>query len=149
MAEELLTLRDQAERRARRLGLDAPSEFKDPSPVSLFVEEMIRQAVRRGASDIHIFPAEPVARLAFLVDGHLQPACTLSTQLFKMVRARLKILADLDIMEKQRPQFGRIEEGRLPDSDDAVIRVRTLPTGAPLELLIVSIRREPNHGVVT
>lgn len=95
------------------------------SAVSL-ANSLISDAVRLGASDIHVEPYETDVRVRYRLDGVLQEISHPSVSAGRTLISRLKIMADLDIAEKRRPQDGRIRvknEGRTID-----IRVSTLPT---------------------
>ncbi|MEZ9661665.1 MULTISPECIES: type IV-A pilus assembly ATPase PilB [unclassified Vibrio] len=100
---------------------------QDDSPVSRFINQILVDAVRKGASDIHFEPYEERYRVRLRCDGILveiqQPASHLSRRL----SARLKILAKLDIAERRLPQDGRIKL-RLNDELAIDMRVSTLPT---------------------
>jgi type IV pilus assembly protein PilB len=73
-----------------------------------FVKGVLLLAVRERASDIHIEPGEEKVRLRFRIDGVLQERGKLEKSLLPPIVSRLKIMADLDITEKRRPQDGRI-----------------------------------------
>lgn len=95
------------------------------SAVSL-ASSLIADAVRMGASDIHVEPYETFVRIRYRLDGVLREVSQPGVAQGRTLISRLKIMADLDIAEKRRPQDGRIrvrEEGRTID-----IRVSTLPT---------------------
>ncbi len=95
------------------------------SAVSL-ASALIADAVRMGASDIHVEPYETFVRIRYRLDGVLREVSQPGVAQGRTLISRLKIMADLDIAEKRRPQDGRIrvrEEGRTID-----IRVSTLPT---------------------
>jgi type IV pilus assembly protein PilB len=97
----------------------------DESVVDL-VNAAISDAIRMGASDIHVEPYERMLRVRYRLDGMLQERPRIPIGKAKAVISRLKIMADLDIAEKRRPQDGRIrvkESGRTID-----IRVSSLPT---------------------
>lgn len=97
----------------------------DGSVVTL-VNRIISDAIQMGASDIHVEPYERVFRIRYRIDGILHEVLQPNLGKAKAVVSRLKIMADLDIAEKRRPQDGRIrvkQEGRTID-----IRVSTLPT---------------------
>ncbi|KAB0302792.1 type IV-A pilus assembly ATPase PilB [Vibrio fortis] len=100
---------------------------QDDSPVSRFINQILVDAVRKGASDIHFEPYEEYYRVRLRCDGILietqQPAAHLSRRL----SARLKILAKLDIAERRLPQDGRIKL-RLNQEIAIDMRVSTLPT---------------------
>jgi type II secretory ATPase GspE/PulE/Tfp pilus assembly ATPase PilB-like protein len=103
--------------------------------VPLIVNRIIEEALAQGASDIHIEPFRRQVRVRYRVDGMLRIAGTVDSAQREEVAARIKILADLDIAEKRRPQDGRmtvrpqtsrLPEERLPEEID--LRVSTLPT---------------------
>ena len=73
-----------------------------------FVHGLLLMAVREGASDIHIEPGEEKVKIRFRVDGLLQERSRMENTLLAPVISRLKILANLDITERRRPQDGRI-----------------------------------------
>ncbi|NOH24475.1 type IV-A pilus assembly ATPase PilB [Vibrio europaeus] len=99
----------------------------DNSPVSRYINQILLDAVRKQASDIHFEPYEASYRVRFRCDGILietqQPSHTLSRRL----SARLKIIAKLDIAERRLPQDGRIKL-QLSASTAVDIRISTLPT---------------------
>jgi type IV pilus assembly protein PilB len=87
---------------------------------------LISDAVRMGASDIHVEPYETFVRIRYRLDGVLQEVSRPSVAAGRILISRLKIMADLDIAEKRRPQDGRI---RVKEDDRTIdIRVSTLPT---------------------
>lgn len=103
----------------------AASINSEGSAVSL-ASTLIADAVRMGASDIHVEPYETFVRIRYRLDGVLREVSQPGVAQGRTLISRLKIMADLDIAEKRRPQDGRIrvrEEGRTID-----IRVSTLPT---------------------
>ncbi len=79
------------------------------APVVKMVNLLILNAIKKGASDIHIEPFEKHCRIRYRVDGvlHLQPAPP--RKIFNSIVARLKVMASLDVAEKRRPQDGRIK----------------------------------------
>jgi type IV pilus assembly protein PilB len=99
-----------------------------PSETSAVVlaNTLISDAVRAGASDIHVEPYERFVRIRYRLDGVLQEVSRPSAASGRTLISRLKIMADLDIAEKRRPQDGRI---RVKEDDRTIdIRVSTLPT---------------------
>ncbi len=103
----------------------AASINSEGSAVSL-ASALIADAVKMGASDIHVEPYETFVRIRYRLDGVLREVSQPGVSQGRTLISRLKIMADLDIAEKRRPQDGRIrvrEEGRTID-----IRVSTLPT---------------------
>jgi type IV pilus assembly protein PilB len=102
----------------------------DEAPVVKLVNVVLGDAVKRGASDIHIEPYEKEFRVRFRIDGILQSIMAPPMKLKDAITSRLKIMAKLDISEKRLPQDGRIMlkmnvGGRKKQLD---FRVSTLPT---------------------
>lgn len=97
------------------------------APVVLLVHTLLREALRRGASDIHIEPFEDTLRVRFRVDGALQEIQQLPQKLTPAIISRLKIMAELDICERRIPQDGSIRL-RHPDVGEADFRLSTLPS---------------------
>lgn len=95
-------------------------------PIIKFVNKVISDAVRIGASDIHFEPYETMVRIRFRIDGKLNEAMSIPSQLKSPVISRLKIMSQMDISERRLPQDGRIK-ARM-DSKDVDIRVSCLPT---------------------
>jgi type IV pilus assembly protein PilB len=108
---------------------DLESADADPtsSPVVSLVNRILIEALKCGASDIHIEPQDDGVGIRFRLDGVLQPQPErLPPHLIPAVTSRLKIMADLDIAERRLPQDGRIRRtyrGRITD-----FRVSTLPS---------------------
>ncbi len=73
-----------------------------------FVHAILLLAAKRRASDIHIEPGETKVRIRFRIDGVLKPVASVSPQVHLALVSRLKILASLDIIEKRKPQDGRL-----------------------------------------
>jgi type IV pilus assembly protein PilB len=97
----------------------------DGSVVAL-VNRIISDAIRMGASDVHVEPYERMLRIRFRMDGVLHEILRPPVAQAKPLISRLKIMADLDIAEKRRPQDGRI---RVKEGERVIdIRVSSLPT---------------------
>ncbi len=100
---------------------------QDTAPVSRFINQVLLDAVRKGASDIHFEPYEKSYRIRLRCDGILIETQSPPAHLSRRLSARLKILSRLDIAERRKPQDGRIKL-RL-NADTAIdMRVSTLPT---------------------
>lgn len=100
-------------------------EIAGQSPVIRLVNYIIYNAVKEGASDIHIEPAERCMRVRYRVDGRLYKALEVPHHLLSAVTSRIKIMGGMDISERRLPQDGRINvllEGRKVD-----LRVSTFP----------------------
>jgi type IV pilus assembly protein PilB len=96
------------------------------SPIVILVRSIIEQAVRQRASDIHIEPLENSLRVRFRVDGVLSEAMSYQSDLLAAIIARIKIMGDMDISEKRKPQDGRVT--MIVDRQEFDIRVSILPT---------------------
>jgi type IV pilus assembly protein PilB len=96
------------------------------APIVKLVNSLISDAVRKGASDIHIEPYEKTMRVRFRIDGALAEMMAPPYKFKAAITSRLKIMADLDIAERRVPQDGRIKIKVLNRTID--LRVNTLPT---------------------
>ena len=101
-------------------------EADEDAPVIKLVNQIVGQAVERGASDIHFAPDGKEVRVRFRIDGVLQDITTVPRKMAAGVVSRVKIMAELDIAEKRLPQDGRI--GLVVDSRHVDLRVVTLPS---------------------
>lgn len=98
----------------------------DDAPVVKLVNNILEQAVKEGASDVHIEPFEKSTRVRYRVDGLLFDALDFPRNLHPPVSSRLKIMANMDISEKRKPQDGRI---LLRIADRRIdLRISSLPT---------------------
>jgi type IV pilus assembly protein PilB len=98
----------------------------DDAPIVRFVNLLVTQAITDRASDIHIEPAEHDLRVRYRIDGVLHETQRAPKQIQGGVISRVKIMSDIDIAEKRKPQDGRMSinhNGRKID-----LRVATLPT---------------------
>ena len=101
-------------------------ESEDDAPIVRLINALLSQAVREGASDIHIEPFETRSVVRYRIDGVLRDVLEPPQAIHGLVVSRVKIMARLDIAEKRQPQDGRITlrlAGRPVD-----VRVSTLPT---------------------
>ncbi len=95
------------------------------SPVIRYVNYIIQNAVKEGASDIHIEPGEKAMKVRFRIDGLLFESMNPPVKMSSAIISRLKIMANLDISERRIPQDGRIRcvvQGRKLD-----LRMSTIP----------------------
>ena len=105
-------------------GVDAKG---DDTPVVKFVNKVLVDAIRKGASDIHFEPYEEDYRVRLRIDGLLKTVAKAPVKLNQRIAARLKVMSQLDIAEKRVPQDGRIKLN-LSKSKQIDFRVSTLPT---------------------
>ncbi len=97
----------------------------EQAPVVRLVNSMIVDAVRKGASDIHLEPGEKSLRVRYRIDGILYEAMQPPFKLKEAIASRIKVMAKLDIAERRLPQDGRIKV-RLSDRT-IDLRVSTVP----------------------
>lgn len=99
----------------------------DEAPVVKFVNKMLVEAIRMGASDLHFEPYEKSYRVRFRVDGVMQKMANPPVQLAGKIAARLKVMSQMDISERRVPQDGRIKL-KLSKNKAIDFRVSCLPT---------------------
>lgn len=104
----------------------ASSAEVDNAPIVKIVRTMLEQAIRQGASDIHIEPLERNLRIRYRIDGALREVMDYNTTLLPAMVARVKIISGLDISEKRKPQDGRLT--LQVDNREYDVRVSVLPT---------------------
>jgi type IV pilus assembly protein PilB len=106
-------------------GVDA--SLSDDAPVVKFVNKVLVDAIKRGASDIHFEPYETAYRVRFRMDGMLRAVAAPPVKLNARIASRLKVMSGLDIAERRVPQDGRIKLN-LSKSKSVDFRVSTCPT---------------------
>ena len=117
---------------------DESSAGTDDVPIVRLVNQLIREAVRAGASDIHVEPSAKRLVVRYRIDGVLNEVMELPLAARAGVTSRLKIMSEMDIAERRRPQDGRI--AARVDERPVDIRVASLPTphGEALTLRILN-----------
>ena len=123
--EEVEVLEDNEE-----IDLSTLSRLSEDAPVVRLVNVLLVDALRRGASDIHVEPYEKELRIRFRIDGVLYDVMHPPLKLRDALISRVKIMSKLDISEKRLPQDGRIKIKVKVDSRSRELdfRVSTLPT---------------------
>ena len=99
----------------------------EDAPIVRFVNKIMLDAIRRGASDIHFEPYEKIYRVRYRMDGVLKEIAQPPVTLAQKLSARLKVMSRLDIAERRVPQDGRIKM-RLSKNRAIDFRVSTCPT---------------------
>ena len=119
---------------------EAPIEQSDNSLVRM-INSMILEAHREGASDIHIesYPGHEKTRIRFRRDGRLYTYLELPSNYRNAIVARVKIMCDLDISEKRKPQDGKINFAKYSPQHRIELRVATIPTHNGLEDVVMRI----------
>ena len=108
-------------------GKDDTSGDIDETPIVRFVNKVLIDAIKTGASDIHFEPYEKSYRVRFRTDGILQEVTRPPLNLSGRLAARLKVMSQMDISERRLPQDGRIKM-KLSKKRAIDFRVNTLPT---------------------
>ena len=104
---------------------DGPSG--DDSPIVKYINKLLVDAIRMGASDLHFEPYEKSYRVRYRVDGVLRSIANPPLQLANRLSSRLKVMSQMDISEKRVPQDGRIKL-KLSRTKSIDFRVNSLPT---------------------
>jgi type IV pilus assembly protein PilB len=99
----------------------------DDAPVVRFVNKILLDAMKKGASDIHIEPYEKFCRVRFRMDGVLSEVARPPLSLAMKIASRIKVMARLDVSERRIPQDGRIKL-KLSKTKSIDFRVSTCPT---------------------
>jgi type II secretory ATPase GspE/PulE/Tfp pilus assembly ATPase PilB-like protein len=105
------------------------------------INTMIIEAYNRGASDIHVetHPGRTKTRIRFRKDGVLSHYLELPHTYRAALTARLKIMADLDISERRKPQDGKIDFSRFSNRHKLELRIATIPTSGGLEDVVMRL----------
>ncbi len=99
----------------------------DDAPIVRFINKVLLDAIRRGASDVHFEPYERSYRIRFRLDGILKEVASPPVQLAIKLAARLKVMSRLDIAERRVPQDGRIKM-KISKTRAIDFRLSTCPT---------------------
>lgn len=99
----------------------------EEAPVVELVSNLMAQAVEQRASDIHLEPEERTFSVRFRIDGVLHQVYQIPMPVLNAMTSRIKILGRMDVVEKRRPQDGRVKT-RTPDGLEVELRLSTLPT---------------------
>lgn len=106
---------------------DADQDNENEAPIVKYINKLLVDAIRMGASDLHFEPYEKSYRVRYRVDGVLRQIATPPLQLANRLSARLKVMSQMDISEKRVPQDGRIKL-KLSKNKAIDFRVNSLPT---------------------
>ncbi len=119
---------------------DAPIEQSDNSLVRM-INRMVLDAHQARVSDIHIesYPGTEKIRIRFRKDGQLRTYLELPHNYRNAMIARIKIMCDLDISEKRKPQDGKINFAKFSPQHKIELRVATIPTNSGLEDVVMRI----------
>ncbi|MEB3754312.1 type IV-A pilus assembly ATPase PilB [Acinetobacter sp. MD2(2019)] len=100
---------------------------EDEAPIVKYVNKLLVDAIRMGASDLHFEPYEKLYRVRYRVDGVLRQIVNPPLQLANRLTARIKVMSQMDISEKRLPQDGRIKL-KISKTKAIDFRVNSLPT---------------------
>ncbi len=119
---------------------ERPIEQSDNSLVRL-LNNMVIEAHRDGVSDIHIesYPGKEKIRVRFRKDGALRTYLELPSNYRNALIARVKIMCDLDISERRKPQDGKINFAKFSPQHKVELRVATIPTNSGLEDVVLRL----------
>jgi type II secretory ATPase GspE/PulE/Tfp pilus assembly ATPase PilB-like protein len=136
---DILSTMDEDGEAVVEAGADEASAAADNELVKL-VNKVIIDAYNQGASDIHIepYPGKAKTEIRFRKDGNLGPYIEVPASYRSAIAARIKIMCDLDISEKRRPQDGKIKFKKFGPLD-IELRVATIPTAGGVEDIVMRI----------
>ncbi len=109
-----------------QLGRSGKLDANDQHVVHI-VDWLLQYAFEQRASDIHMEPRREVSNVRFRIDGVLHDVYQIPTPVMAAMTSRIKILGRMDVVEKRRPQDGRIKT-RTPDGEEVELRLSTMPT---------------------
>jgi general secretion pathway protein E len=109
-----------------QLGQAGKLDANDRHVVNI-VDWLLQYAFDQRASDIHLEPRREAGNVRFRIDGVLHQVYQIPTPVLGAMTSRIKILGRMDVVEKRRPQDGRIKT-RTPDGDEVELRLSTMPT---------------------
>jgi general secretion pathway protein E len=108
------------------LGKSGRLDTNDQSVVHI-VDWLLQFAFQQRASDIHLEPRRDMSNIRFRIDGVMHTVYEMPTPVMNVVISRIKVLGRMDVVEKRRPQDGRIKS-KTPDGDEIELRLSTMPT---------------------
>jgi type II secretory ATPase GspE/PulE/Tfp pilus assembly ATPase PilB-like protein len=115
-------------------------ELANDAPIVNLVNAVLMEALRLGASDIHVEGDKGAGRVRYRIDGVLQTARTIERGVFPLVSSRIKIMADLNILEQRLPQDGRLTAVIAGDAID--FRVSIIPAAEGESLVLRAFNKE-------
>jgi type IV pilus assembly protein PilB len=107
--------------------LDEENSDVEDTPIVRFVNKILLDAIKRGASDIHVEPYEKIFRIRYRVDGILEEVAHPPLSMANRLTSRLKVMSRMDISERRVPQDGRIKL-KISKTKAIDFRVNTCPT---------------------
>jgi len=108
------------------LGKSGRLDANDQSVVHI-VDWLLQYAFDQRASDIHLEPRREMSNIRFRIDGVMHTVYEMPTPVLNVVTSRIKVLGRMDVVEKRRPQDGRIKS-KTPDDREIELRLSTMPT---------------------
>jgi len=108
------------------LGKSGRLDTNDQSVVHI-VDWLLQYAFEQRASDIHLEPRRDISHIRFRIDGVMHNVYDMPTPVMNVVISRIKVLGRMDVVEKRRPQDGRIKS-KTPDGDEIELRLSSMPT---------------------
>lgn len=106
---------------------ETPTSVSDDAPIVKFVNKILLEAIKKGASDIHFEPYEKDYRIRYRQDGILHEVATPPVSLSTRITARIKVMSNLDISERRIPQDGGFKM-KISKTRSIDFRISTCPT---------------------
>ncbi len=124
--DKLVRAFEGSEARRRSSDTSEAVTVSSDAPIVQVVDRILTQAMRSRASDVHIEPSEDVVRIRFRIDGALQDILQLPASIGPGLVSRIKIMANMNIVERRRPQDGQLTV--MIDGKEVDVRVATVAT---------------------
>ncbi|MGO9307797.1 MAG: GspE/PulE family protein [Spirochaetia bacterium] len=118
-------------------------KLANDAPIVNLVNSLMIEAIRKGASDIHIEASADEARLRYRIDGALQTVGRIAKDKFPAVASRIKIMSNLNIMERRLPQDGRISVHLGGGTFDVRVSIVPIASGESIVLRLFDTRGSP------
>jgi type II secretory ATPase GspE/PulE/Tfp pilus assembly ATPase PilB-like protein len=116
-------------------------KLANDAPIVMLVNSIMIEAIRKGASDIHIEGFDDEVYVRYRIDGHLKTVSKIDKDRFAGVASRIKIMANLNIMEKRLPQDGRISVHLGDDEIDLRVSIIPIANGESIVLRLFNKKR--------
>lgn len=125
---------------AKAIDVDRLADYARDAPVVRLVDQLLQNAMKAGASDLHLEQKSDAARVRFRVDGELRDVQSLPAHLGAGAVARVKVIAELDVASRRRPQDGRTTV--MIGGEPVDVRVSTTPTVHGESLVVRLLQRQ-------
>jgi len=134
----------RADREEKKKKREIDKQDLGAAPVAKVVNVILDHAIKGGASDIHIEPQEDSLRVRYRVDGDLHESFKMAKGIASAIISRIKIMSNLRIDEKRKPQDGRLKAVAEDDGREIDVRVSTLPVAEGEKVVMRLLEKNDN-----